>query len=43
MEPFDSLTIEKAMRRIYVNISQAAEYLGISRYVLYRKIEKRRL
>ncbi|MBO1734830.1 MAG: hypothetical protein DBY16_09755 [Coprobacter sp.] len=31
------------MRRIYVNISQAAEYLGISRYVLYRKIEKRRL
>ena len=33
-------TIKKAMKRAQGNINQAAEYLGITRYALYRKLEK---
>ena len=40
LEEVEKEDIEKAMRRCNGNISQAAELLGISRYSLYRKIEK---
>lgn len=40
LEEIEKEVIEKAMRRCNGNISQAAELLGISRYSLYRKIEK---
>ncbi len=40
LEEVEKEVIEKAMRRCNGNISQAAELLGISRYSLYRKIEK---
>ena len=40
LEEIEKEDIEKAMRRCNGNISQAAELLGISRYSLYRKIEK---
>ena len=32
--------IERAMKRSEGNLSRAAEYLGITRYALYRKLEK---
>ncbi len=40
LEEIEKEVIEKAMKRCNGNISQAAELLGISRYSLYRKIEK---
>jgi len=32
--------IEKAMKKCEGNISRAAEMLGITRFALYRKLEK---
>lgn len=40
LEKVEKETIERAMRRANGNLSQAAEYLGITRYSLYRKLEK---
>ncbi len=40
LELLEKETIDKAMKRCNGNISQAAELLGITRYALYRKIEK---
>lgn len=40
LELMEKMTIEKAIRRAGGNISLAAEYLGITRYTLYRKLEK---
>lgn len=36
----ERITIEKAVKRANGNLSYAAEMLGITRYALYRKIEK---
>lgn len=40
LETLERETIQKAIDRANGNLSQAAELLGISRYSLYRKIEK---
>ncbi len=40
LEALEQIAIEKAMERSDGNITQAAELLGITRYALYRKIEK---
>lgn len=40
LEQLERQTIEKAMRLSEGNISRAAEYLGITRFALYRKLEK---
>ena len=40
LEKVEKETIERAIRRANGNITQAAEYLGITRYSLYRKLEK---
>lgn len=40
LELLERQTIEKAMRTSEGNISRAAEYLGITRFALYRKLEK---
>lgn len=36
----EKMTIERAIKATGGNMSQAAEYLGITRYALYRKMEK---
>lgn len=40
LEQLERQAIEKAMRISEGNISRAAEYLGITRFALYRKLEK---
>lgn len=40
LESIERRTIEKAIKRASGNITQAANYLGITRFALYRKIEK---
>lgn len=40
LEVLERQAIEKAMRLSEGNISRAAEYLGITRFALYRKLEK---
>ena len=40
LEQIERQTIEKAMKLSEGNISRAAEYLGITRFALYRKLEK---
>ena len=40
LEQLERQTIEKAMKLSEGNISRAAEYLGITRFALYRKLEK---
>lgn len=40
LEQLEKQTIEKAIKRSEGNISRAAEYLGITRFSLYRKLEK---
>lgn len=40
LESIERSTIEKAIKRASGNITQAANYLGITRFALYRKIEK---
>lgn len=40
LEEMERQTIAKALKRSEGNLTRAAEYLGITRYALYRKIEK---
>ena len=40
LEQLEKTAIERAMKRCGGNVSQAAELLGITRYALYRKLEK---
>lgn len=40
LEQLEKQAIEKAIKRSEGNISRAAEYLGITRFALYRKLEK---
>lgn len=40
LEKLERHAIERAMKRSEGNLSRAAEYLGITRYALYRKLEK---
>lgn len=40
LEQLERHAIERAMKRSEGNLSRAAEYLGITRYSLYRKLEK---
>lgn len=40
LEELERAAIEKAMKRTSGNVSRAAELLGITRYALYRKLEK---
>ena len=40
LEQVERQTIAKALRRSGGNLTRAAEYLGITRYALYRKMEK---
>lgn len=40
LEELEQSTIEKALEQADGNMSQAAELLGITRFTLYRKIEK---
>ena len=40
LEQLERNAIERAMKRSEGNLSRAAEYLGITRYALYRKLEK---
>ncbi len=40
LEQLERQAIEKALRISNGNISRAAEYLGITRFALYRKLEK---
>lgn len=42
LEDIERIAIEKALDRADGNMSQAAEILGISRYALYRKVDKMR-
>jgi DNA-binding NtrC family response regulator len=39
----ERLAIERALKRCSGNVSNAAELLGITRYALYRKMEKMEL
>ena len=43
LEELERLAISKAVERANGNLSQAAEMLGITRYALYRKLEKLKL
>lgn len=43
LEELEYKAIERAMKRSFGNVSQAAELLGITRYALYRKLEKLKL
>lgn len=40
LEQLEKAAIERAMKRCNGNVSQAADLLGITRYALYRKLEK---
>ena len=40
LELLERQAVEKAMRLSEGNITRAAEYLGITRFALYRKLEK---
>ena len=40
LEQLERHAVERAMKRSEGNLSRAAEYLGITRYALYRKLEK---
>ena len=40
LEQLERQAIERAMRLSNGNMTRAAEYLGITRFALYRKIEK---
>lgn len=40
LEELERRAVEKAMRRSEGNVTRAAEYLGITRFALYRKLEK---
>lgn len=40
LEQLERQAVEKAMRLSEGNVSRAAEYLGITRFALYRKLEK---
>lgn len=40
LEQLERQTVEKAMRLSEGNMTRAAEYLGITRFALYRKLEK---
>ncbi len=40
LEQIERQTVERALRLASGNMSRAAEYLGITRYALYRKLEK---
>ena len=40
LEQVERQTIAKALKRSEGNLTRAAEYLGITRYALYRKLEK---
>ncbi|WP_462431535.1 helix-turn-helix domain-containing protein, partial [Bacteroides nordii] len=39
-EQLERQTVEKALRLSQGNMTRAAEYLGITRFALYRKLEK---
>ena len=40
LEQLERQAIERAMRLSEGNVSRAADYLGITRFALYRKLEK---
>lgn len=40
LEQLERLAVEKALRMSQGNMTRAAEYLGITRFALYRKLEK---
>ena len=40
LEELETRAIKKALKRCAGNVSNAAELLGITRYALYRKMEK---
>ncbi|MEG2856358.1 helix-turn-helix domain-containing protein, partial [Bacteroides sp.] len=40
LEQLERKAIEKALRLSRGNMTQAAEFLGITRFALYRKLEK---
>ena len=40
LEQLERQAVERAMRLSEGNMTKAAEYLGITRFALYRKIEK---
>ena len=40
LEELERDAIRRAMKRADGNVSRAADYLGITRYALYRKLEK---
>ena len=40
LEQLERQTVEKALRLSQGNMTRAAEYLGITRFALYRKLEK---
>ncbi|MDR1756631.1 MAG: sigma-54 dependent transcriptional regulator [Culturomica sp.] len=42
LDKLESEAIEQALRRAEGNVSRAAELLGITRYALYRKLEKQK-
>ena len=40
LEKLEKEAIEKALKKATGNVSKAAQYLGITRFALYRKMEK---
>ena len=40
LEQLERQAVERAMRISEGNVTRAAEYLGITRFALYRKLEK---
>jgi len=43
LNELEDMAIKRALKRCSGNVSNAAELLGITRYALYRKLEKKRL
>ena len=43
LEMLEKRAIELALKRCGGNVSQAADLLGVTRYALYRKMEKQNL
>ena len=43
LEELEKRAIQLALKRCEGNVSQAAELLGVTRYALYRKMEKLKL